>query len=1249
MDYLYINAIVNETYLDLPCGCEFSESLRRRLSGYVPNDEFLNTRDVENVFSYFSIKDGSRAPLLVLANVERQKNCASVGRATQCLGWEWDGKLIEKNMDAIFGARFYKENEIDRMVAAQERIPLPKTGAVPGLPEPIAMDYKTCRALLTAAFIRWLRHEDVLRIGVPAGVDYNSYVWQAVKQIYALFPVALRAEAGFVSYLPDLKKAGSRITFGFVPENLADSKTLFLDGSRRSALAAFENGTGRRMLDQLIEFICRVDESSRAGFLEEIYADVEGDGNGAKLAAVTARDYQPMGEAVALLVADEGPDKMMPRWKAFFAEQENYSPSMRSRISRKIGSQIEPESFCRTYQAECRDAKSLSEVLNNLRSYEAFCRVSQPLADAMWETTVEILRSKGLSFRKIYEHAQNARKELACVLSEDKLDKLCAQSLQEQWDTLKNQTVKTAADADKALKNTEDLYRTLLGSQRNPYVAAVLKEVSAFREQTLELKSQYAVIDLNGQFAKLRRTPAESMTEMKNLMAQARKLLEELRPLADIDTKLQLKSQIEEFLRELTDKTSASDARLGHILNIIEQERNYFAILEKLDEADKDNLDQALVEEMFQALARKCPENRNAYENLYEETYRTRLTLAAMAKQPDFVCKVIVKDLCRFNAVSIKCSASGSVADSLALIGNGEYAARFVSDSCTVDVLFGSKCYEGDWFRKLLKLEHNAATMGDKDVFLDVFYTLAEAGAFTGDDLSGCLQMISDCGLKFMEFFSLIIRGRIRNTTAQQYMAAYEQILSLNQGKEPASLIRSMNKKCEAAEKEKDKTAYKAFCKFAEKYQDGKKKLPKWVIPAAIGGGVALIALIVLLILAPWKKEEPAETTAPTETTAPMVEATEPEDNYVDPVYQVLHTDADAVELLYGEGSHTEFQDYLDTVTGYLTNADETLAAQIAQAYVGAQDKNIGLNDTTVSAREYFFWLCWLNAKNLDDQEASVFRTDVYEGEAASILRVLHHALPLTAEAKAEAPASEVEGNESTAAASDAATNADETTDPSETTEATTAPTEDTQPETTEAPQLPAIEQILEEITEAARTPFDQAKAENESLIWILKLFGKDLTKTFDAHLTAVNALFADDAKREALLSCYNSLPGDARIRFGTDIPEVTWDEYAFWKFWLMAAGECDSFSQSDSHAKVMEILSLLNRLPEESFNRGTHLEPMQKDSDSEADAADTAGTSEKETNLVGQVESMGIAARPAFEEALAACRTVLESLGAAG
>jgi hypothetical protein len=72
MDYLYINAIINETYLDLACGCAFPETYKRRLPSHVPGDEFLNTRAVENVFSYFTIKDSGKAPLLVLANVERQ-------------------------------------------------------------------------------------------------------------------------------------------------------------------------------------------------------------------------------------------------------------------------------------------------------------------------------------------------------------------------------------------------------------------------------------------------------------------------------------------------------------------------------------------------------------------------------------------------------------------------------------------------------------------------------------------------------------------------------------------------------------------------------------------------------------------------------------------------------------------------------------------------------------------------------------------------------------------------------------------------------------------------------------------------------------------------------------------------------------------------------------------------------------------------------------------------------------------------
>lgn len=1243
MDYLFINAIVKETYTDLACSSEFPASHRRRMIAAAPKDDFLDSKIVDSVFAYQSLTDSGRAPILMLTNVQRQKNCVSLGRYTQTMGWEWDPKLICADMDTIFGARFHTEQEILAWAENSEKIPLPGQGKVPGLRDAISMDPMAVRTIMTAVLIRWLKRDDPIRIAVPAGVDYNSYVWQAVRQIYAHFPVALRLEAGFCSYMPDIKKSGNRISIGFIPESMADNKTVFLDGSRRSAIAAFEKGTGRPMLDRFVEYLSVAESSQRQGLLGEVYTDVEFGGDWKKMAEVTARDYQATGEALDLLASTGGPDEMMPRWKQFFEEQEKYSPAMRRQVSSAIGAKVDKDAFCKTFRSECAQAASPEKVLEILSTYQPFCRVSKPLADGLWETALSFMHGKSMTYRKIHEAAKAAQQALDAVLDADKMDKLAALSLGEQWAELKREAIRSAAEAEKFLKDTENLYRTLANSQRNPHLAALLQEVAQVREQTDMARCDYIVADLQAQFTKVYRMPADSMAQMKDLIARCRKLLEALSPLRESDAKAYLAGQITAFARELQEKTGASDTKLQQLLDIIAQGNRYFLILDALDAAEKDDLDQSLLEQMHQALREKCPATLEAYAQEFLNTYERTLNLSAIAARPDFVCKIIVSDICRFNQVSVHCKSSNFWKGHLREMEKAEFAGGMISDNCAVDVLFQNKHYDGEWFRKLLMLEHTAGTMGDKEIFRNTLFALVKSGAYSGQELSACLKMLSQCNILFKEFFPLLIAGNFRDTTESQYLAAYKAILKYILEEKPdrkaENVVHTFHKILEENRDNLDRTAHSAFKKFESKYT-GKAggKLLNLPLPALIGIGVgllAVIALVIVLIWAPWKDKDPEPTEVP--TTAPQeIQETEtraPEETYVDPLHYVLSYDADSLELLYGANAYAGFDDYAADVTGYLNAASDEAEQEIILAYQNTGEQTIGLNDLTVSADEYFFWLCWFNAKNADAQNPQPFQAELYAGEVSSLLRAIHHNLPLEGpKGIAKNPATE-DGTQDGTDVPPSEPASEPATEPASepATEPTTAPTE----------ALPSMEEILAAISEAARGNYELARKHSGQLEWMLKLFGKDFDKTFDVHQALVSDRIAAEKPGEDLLGYYNSVPGETVVSFAQEGLQLSWNEYAFWKYYLLASGEITELNTEQSHETVLEVLKLLHMLPQ--------VEITDTQESGTADDSGETGIGIVEDVKAQQAAQMADSARDAFERAIRTYRAIVASVQPAG
>ena len=236
MDYQYINTIKNEQYIDLAARKPFPGAMLPEVQKYCCDNTFL-ADGINASVMFFTLTSAGTAPFTVISRSDKKQNCVSLGRFVQAYGWAWpkggrqaDMPKLFSNTDELLHTRFLTENEVDALAASPDAPWEVYSSYIPAAP--VQIDPKALSAALFGVVRRWASSEPAVRIAVPAGVDYMDYVMAAVSQLYAHMPFAMRAAAGFCSYLPQaLGEKLPRISIGFIPERMADNNTLFLDGS----------------------------------------------------------------------------------------------------------------------------------------------------------------------------------------------------------------------------------------------------------------------------------------------------------------------------------------------------------------------------------------------------------------------------------------------------------------------------------------------------------------------------------------------------------------------------------------------------------------------------------------------------------------------------------------------------------------------------------------------------------------------------------------------------------------------------------------------------------------------------------------------------------------------------------------------------------------------------------------------------------------------------------------------------------
>lgn len=1210
MDYLYINAIVKEVYKDLPCGCSFPADYSKILYSTISNQDCLSNPRITNVLSGFTMRTKNQTPVIVLSNVQKHTNSASVGRFIQCIGWTWNSDLMMQKLDEVLTVDFYSESEINETALRNGIFPLPKNRHSELQELPVSMSEQVKRAVLTTIMLRWLRFDAPLRIAVPANVDYNSYVVSAVRQIYDLLPVSLRARAGFCSYLPSNKDVPESIYIGFVPEDMADARTLSLDGSSPAACAKLSSGTDNSALDMLIRYIAFLSDENRQGFFAEILQELEDSGSSEGITSVSVNAFQNLGVALELMTLTGSLEELMPQWeKRFFEKRSNFTPTMQKRIGEQIKRSVENEEFYGIFRNRCQ--KSSSEALDVLLSYRNYCDLSPALADKLWEITVTQL-AENRTNTQILNLVNHRSEELAFVLDDTKQDQLFCRSIEERLQASQAKPADDLESVKQRIGEAKKLRDEVNSVPETEGTAALLEKIKQYGKGMNAKHGQLNNQRLKAEFEQVKQLPAETVADCQEAISSATELLGEIDRIKNpSEEDQQLRDAVNGFIQEKEAFINSSDAKFQQIEEIFNKRSDYFRILEELHKADKSQLEERHLDTIRDSLDRLRPKQLEIYANNFEAYFGNSLTLANVAVLPDFICGIIIRDICRLNKINLQLPEKSRAGEAAALIEGALHTAGKISDSCEVAVRYGYDSVNSDWFRKLLRLSHDTRSVGDFQEMERVFSTLVENGAFTGDDMIPALEMFIRCDSDLNQLFSYILQGSFRNCSPYQYHAAYEMLLA-SRDEKPQTVVDYLYNRANLQDN-RDRTAYRVFQEFAKAHEpeEGGKKSGNNLLPVVYGMGAAivvLLAVVVVMLINNLKRpggDDP--TTAPTDEPISTTEA-KPEIVYPEE-FHFFGKESDTIQKLYGNGSELSFHSRNQVVTSVLDNADAELAEAILAQYSSHRGTAVKIDDkgTCVKWEEYLFWTCWYYSDAESAQLKAVIEQTVPAEEVLSVLRVIYRSLPVeefAVELPVQTePAVTVPVTEATEPIVTEVTEpaASETADPSEPagTEDTSATEPTTEPEATTVPEetvpevtVPPVtmEEVKAAISQAAERSYVASLQYAEELILVQKLFGAEFQLRFEDHIEKVQSLkLAEDptsANYHNFIKHYMSLPGNSVIRFDSVDEEITWNEYVFWECWILADRGVEVIDENtfngDLHKDVMSVLSMIYGLVED-------------------------------------------------------------------
>ena len=800
MDYqfIFINTIRGETYLDLDLKSnprystvkEFPAQVVGEVKKYGSLDHFLRT-DLNELLTYFKVSYPGKPPIEVLAKVTRKKNSVSVGRFRQCLGWQWSSQPDEnadvERFETIISTPFYTESEVDAL-ADGAGIPEQATSTIPQIDVNIKPD--ALRAVFYGAMLCWLRGDPAVQIAVPSGVDYTAYVVAAVRKIYSYFPIGLRTEAGFCSYLPREKARDLPAIFlGFIPESMADAKTVFLDGSSVTAINALNEGTGLTNLNLFIDYTCRLEDEKLTDFISNVYADSEESGVAIASNNITPIKYSYLGDAIRLL-SQQGD---IQKWKQFYSAFDKYPHSMREEIDKAIRGELTAEMLKASIMADGEDVTTAEGIAAVMKGYNALCGKDQGWSDAAWEAMCKLLRTRThidtnglLSFAKTY------RSDLNNIISRDREALIYIDLLRKNYDEISSRELTKSKQVEPALADAKKLY-------------ADAEEV--YKSYESEKAKEFA-------------TEAQGLVQrLENL------LLEFSKDNAELKEKLE------------------NSGEYFAALKIFKENFELIAAMEK----EKRN-------ELWTTLQSLRPKSFTEYINalkLYCGIGEQNITLADISRLSEKEKITVINDLISFAELPLELTNKNKARDISNQIYFMEEFAKKLSPNYSLKVKYDGRTVDAKLLRNLADCKLTPKDVKDAEDVKRLLYALIVNGAYRVRDIPAICAMTEACELNAYKFiFQKLFAGKFGKADEKDYYAAFDclcRYVDPKQDETPTGCLEMWSQNVDDASEE----AEDAFESYLKAYRRAMKPKTEGVSPAlAIAlGALALLLLAMSVIL----------------------------------------------------------------------------------------------------------------------------------------------------------------------------------------------------------------------------------------------------------------------------------------------------------------------------------------------------------------------------------------------------------------
>jgi hypothetical protein len=812
MDYQYINTIKGETYLDLDLNSNprystvkaFPAQVVGDIKKYGSLDYFLRT-DINEVLTYFKVSYPGNPPIEVLAKVTRKKNSVSVGRFTQCFGWQWiiqqsqnadvksdnkkDDEVKDKleRFETIISTPFYAESEVDALAEGAE-IPEQATSAIPQID--VNIKPEALRAVFYGAMLCWLRGDPAVQIAVPSVVDYTAYVVAAVRKIYSYFPIGLRTEAGFCSYLPREKARDLPAIFlGFIPESMADANTVFLDGSSAPAINALNKGTGLTNLNLFIDYTCRLKDDKLTHFICNVYADSEESGAAIASNNITPIKYSYLGDAIRLLTQQGD----IQKWKQFYSAFDKYPHSMREDIDKAIRGELTADMLKASIMSDGEDVTTAEGIAAVMKGYNALCGKDKGWSDAAWEAMCKLLRTRThidtnglLSFAKTY------RSDLNNIISRDREALIYIDLLRKTYDEISSRELTKSKQVEPALADAKKLY-------------------DAAEEVYKSYESEEA---------------KEFTTEAQGLVQRLENLLLEFSK-----DNAELKERLENS---------------GEYFAALKIYKENFKLIAAMEKEKKD--------ELWTTLQSLRPKSFTEYINalkLYCGIGEQNITLADISHLSEKEKIIVINDLISFAELPLELTNKNKARDISNQIYFMEEFAKRLSPKYSLRVKYDGNPVDAKLLRNLADCKLTPKDVKDAEDVKRLLYALIFNGAYRVRDIPAICAMTEACELNAYKFiFQKLIAGKFGKADEKDYYAAFDCLCRYvvpKQDETPTGCLEMWSQKVDDVSEE----AEDAFESYLKAYRRAMKPKTEGVSPAlAIAlGALALLLLAMSVIL----------------------------------------------------------------------------------------------------------------------------------------------------------------------------------------------------------------------------------------------------------------------------------------------------------------------------------------------------------------------------------------------------------------